>query len=66
MISIETMRNAKYDTYIAVQDELTAAYFELRARYATHKFSKPLNELTPAEIKQVKEAYPFRIMESDL
>ena len=66
LISIQSLRNAKYDTYIEVQDELTAAYFELRAKYAKTKFKKPLNELTQAEIKEVKEAYPFRIMESSL
>lgn len=66
LISIETLRQAKYDSYIAVQDELTAAYFELRANYAERKFNKPLNELTPSEIKEVKDAYPFRITESSL
>ena len=66
MISIETMRNASYDSYIAVQDEITAAYFELRVRYAALQFDKPLNELTPQELKQVKDAYPFQIMESSL
>lgn len=66
LISIETLRHAKYDSYIEVQDELTAAYFELRARYAQTQFKKPLNELTQAELKEVKEAYPFRIMESSL
>ena len=66
MISIETLRNARYDTYVGVQDELTAAYFELRARYARNKFGKALNELSPKQIQQVKDAYPFRITESSL
>ncbi|MDC7998325.1 ExbD/TolR family protein [Gilvibacter sediminis] len=66
MISIETMRNASYDSYVAVQDEITAAYFELRVRYAVQQFDKPLNELNPQELKEVKEAYPFQIMESSL
>ena len=66
MISIESLATAKYDTYIAVQDELTAAYFELRASYAQKLFKKPLYELTSEEIKKVKAAYPFRIMESSL
>ena len=63
-ISIETQRNSTYNAFIAVQDELTAAYFELRAAYAKKRFNKALNELTAQELKMVKEAYPFRISEA--
>lgn len=66
VIKIETMRKATYDNYIALQDELTAVFFELRARYGQKQFKKFLKDLTPSEIQNVKNAYPFRIMEQSL
>ncbi len=65
-ISIQTTRDATYNTFISVQDELTAAYFELRADYALKQFKKPLKDLSPEELNQVKRAYPFRISEAQI
>lgn len=64
-ISLATHRSAPYHKFIAVQDEITAAYTELRTRYAKEMFLKKVSELTSEEMKQVKEAYPFLLSDRD-
>lgn len=62
-VSLATHREAPYKDFIALQDELTAAYYELRAVYAQEVFSKDVSILTEVEMEQVKKAYPFSISE---
>lgn len=64
VISIETNSQSSYKQFIAVQDELTKAYYQLRIRYAKQKFNTYMYALTKAEIKQVKVAYSFIISEA--
>ena len=66
IISILSSREANYNSYIKVQNELIAAYFELRKEYVRKTFRKPMSKLNSDELKQVKEAYPFRVSEADL
>lgn len=65
-IALITQPKSNYNTFIEVQDELTAAYFELRAVYAAKHFNKKLSELSPEELAIVRKAYPFRITEADI
>ncbi|MEP2935433.1 MAG: biopolymer transporter ExbD [Gilvibacter sp.] len=65
-IALITQPKSTYNTFIEVQDELTAAYFELRAAYASKRFNKNLAQLTASELAAVKQAYPFRITEADI
>ena len=65
-ISIETHPQSPYKAFIMVQNELTAAYMELRAHYSKTVFKKETESLTKEEIKQVQEAYPFRISEASI
>jgi len=64
VISLQVNNEAHYSLFIQVQDELTKAYYELRAKYAKHKFGKTPNELTSEELKFVREAYPFLVSEA--
>lgn len=66
VISILSSREASYDSYIKVQEELIEAYLELRTAYAKSKFDVPLSKLSKDKLKQVKEAYPFQVSEADL
>ena len=66
IISIQTDREASYDRYIGVQNELVGAYYELREELSKIKFNKTVEELTEEELKILQESYPFRISEAEL
>lgn len=63
-ISIDVQATAPYKYFISIQDEITKSYEVLRTLYAKEKFNKTPEELTEAELKEVKDAYPFRISEA--
>ncbi|GAA4296894.1 ExbD/TolR family protein [Aestuariibaculum suncheonense] len=65
IISLQTHPQATYNRFIQVQDRLTAAYYELRNDYCVNVLKKAPNDLTPEELKQAKEAYPFIISEAE-
>ncbi|MCB0462417.1 MAG: biopolymer transporter ExbD [Flavobacteriaceae bacterium] len=65
VISLQVDKKTHYSLFIKVQDELTKAYYELRASYAQKSFNKTPNELTVEELKIVREAYPFLVSEAD-
>lgn len=64
VISLQVDNETHYDVFIKVQDQLTKAYYELRAKYAQKKFGKFPNELTSNELKTVRKAYPFLVSEA--
>jgi biopolymer transport protein ExbD len=66
IISILSSREANYEDFIKVQDELVEAYSELRTDYIRKKFGKPISKLNSDELKLIKEAYPFQVSEADL
>lgn len=66
VISLTTDRLTPYAEFIALQDEISKAYYELREHYALKMFEKKPSELTDSELKQVKEAYPFLFSEADV
>ena len=65
VISLQNDRNTSYALFIRVQDEITKAYYELRSIYSKKMFHKTQNELTPREIKELREAYPIIISEAE-
>ncbi|WNH12336.1 ExbD/TolR family protein [Thalassobellus suaedae] len=65
VISLQNDRNTSYNQFIAVQDELTKALFELRKDYAKKRFNKFPEDLSAEELKQVKAAYPFILSEAE-
>ncbi|MFD0862118.1 ExbD/TolR family protein [Sungkyunkwania multivorans] len=66
IISVRNDREISYDFYIAVQNELVGAYFDLRKRYAKTIFKKELSELNAEELKEARQAYPMLISEAEV
>lgn len=65
VISLQNDRGTSYETYIAVQNELVAAYSILRERYSKKNFGKSYGDLKKSNQKIVKEAYPQIISEAE-
>jgi biopolymer transport protein ExbD len=65
VISITTDRGTSYETFIAVQNELTAAYNELRNRISRETYGKRFEDLDDERKKMVQEAYPMKISEAE-
>lgn len=74
IVSLQNDRGTSYDMYIKVQNELIAAYNEVRNEYAVSKFGKNLSELeklagtsekADLQIDAVKDVYPQRISEAE-
>ncbi len=65
-ISLSIHREAPYQNFISIQDEIAKAYFELREKYVFEVLKTNTKEITENELKKMQEAYPFRIIESAL
>ncbi|MBR5695452.1 MAG: biopolymer transporter ExbD [Paludibacteraceae bacterium] len=66
VISLQNDRGTSYQAYIAVQNELVAAYNELRNELSVKKFSgRKYAELTEEEQDAVKTFYPLKISEAE-
>lgn len=65
VISLQNDRGTSYGTYIAVQNELVAAYNELRDELAQQKFGKKFDDLNEDQSKAIKDIYPQRISEAE-
>lgn len=66
VISLQNDRGSSYQAYISVQNELVAAYNELRNEFAQARFGGKLyEELSSEEQRVVREVYPQRISEAE-
>lgn len=74
IISLQNDNGTSYEMYIKVQNELVAAYNQLRNDFAQQKFGKSYNELVDQagsseliekQMKAVKKYYPQRISEAE-
>ncbi len=65
VISLQNDRGTSYKMYIKVQNELAAAYNELRDELSLQKFGKPYSELSKDKRKAVKRIFPQRISEAE-
>lgn len=66
IVSLQNDRGTSYDIYLQVQNELKAAYRELRDEYSMKNYGKVYNDLdvkTQNEIK--KDVFPMRISEAE-
>ena len=66
IISLQNGKQTKYKTFIAVQNELTKAYKELRQAYSINVIGKTLSRLSKKEEKEMKNAYPYIISEAEI
>jgi len=65
IVSLQNDRGTKYKTYIAVQNELVAAYNELRDELSMQKFGKPYGDLEKDKKNAIRKIYPQRISEAE-
>jgi len=65
IISLQNDRGTSYETYITVQNELAAAYNELRDELAMSKWYKKYDNLEPEYQEVIDEIYPMKISEAE-
>jgi biopolymer transport protein ExbD len=65
IISLQNDRGTSYEMYIKVQNELVAAYNDLRNELAMDKFGKPYDELDEDRGDAIQDIYPQRISEAE-
>jgi len=80
IVSIHTDRSASYKTYIAVQNEIAAAYNYLRDRESLERFgwkftevkreisegNKRPSELIQQQLHEIQNLIPYRLVEAEL
>lgn len=65
VISLQNDQSTEYQAYLEVQNELVAAYNELREEIAQAKFGKTFEELLPEQQKAIQKVYPQKISEAE-
>ena len=65
VISLQNDRGTQYQKYIEVQNELVAAYNELREEFARNRFGIPFSELSVERQKSIQDVYPQKISEAE-
>ena len=65
IISLQNDRGTEYKTYIRVQNELAAAYNELRNDAALNKFGERFSDLNKTQQKEIRKMYPQKISEAE-
>lgn len=65
VISVQTDRGTPYDMYFQVQNELVAAYNELRNEVSKEKFGRLYENLSPEEKAAIRQYYPQNISEAE-
>ena len=65
VVSLQNDRSSSYQAYIDVQNELVAAYNELRDELSQEKWGKKYSELDEEQQKAVREVYPQKISEAE-
>jgi len=65
VISLGNDVDTQYQAYIDVQNELVAAYNELRNELAMDRFGKPFAELEEAQQRDIQQVYPMKISEAE-
>lgn len=66
VISLQNDRGTSYEMYIKVQNELVAAYTEVRNKLSQQWYGKPFDSLTDEDqIDSIKKAFPQKISEAE-
>ncbi|PNE24643.1 biopolymer transporter ExbD [Tannerella sp. oral taxon 808] len=65
VISLQNDRGTRYQAYIDVQNELAAAYNELRDELAKQKWGKTFAELNEEQQEAIQMIYPQKISEAE-
>ena len=65
IISLQNDRGTEYMTYIQIQNELAAAYNELRNEKALMKYGESYTNLNKTRQKEIRKLYPQKISEAE-
>lgn len=65
IVSLQSDKGTSYEMYIAVQDQLAAAYNEVRDRKAMSKWGKKYASLSSDQQDAIKEMIPMAISEAE-
>lgn len=65
VVSLQNDRGTSYEMYMKVQNELVAAYNELRDELSTSVYGKPFNRLAKEEQETISKAIPLKISEAE-
>ena len=65
VISLQNDRGSSYQAYINVQNELVAAYNDLRNELAQQKWQRDYADLSADEQKAIRDIYPQKISEAE-
>ena len=65
VISVQNDVDTRYQAYLEVQNELVAAYNELREACAKKYYHKSYNELDEEDQKLIQKVYPQKISEAE-
>ncbi len=65
VISVQNDVDTQYQAYLDVQNELVAAYNEVRDECARQYFHKGFNELDEEQQKRIQKIYPQKISEAE-
>ena len=65
VVSLKNDRGTSYEMYIKVQNELTAAFHELRDEMAREYFGAKFDDLKGDQQKAIQEAIPVSISEAE-
>jgi len=65
VISLQNDRGTSYEMYIAVQNELAAAYNDLRNEQSRRYFGVDFNDLDQERQDAIEEIYPMKISEAE-
>lgn len=65
VVSLKNDKGTNYGTYIAVQNELTRAFNDIRDKVSQQYFSRPFAELHDEQRKAVTLAVPLKISEAE-
>lgn len=65
IISLQNDRGTSYKTYIQVQNELTAAYNDVRNKAALNDFGMKYSDLSKTQQQTIQDKYPMKISEAE-
>lgn len=65
VISVQNDVDTKYQAYLDVQNELVAAYNEIRDDFSRQQFGKVYNDLDEDAQKLIQKVYPMKISEAE-
>ncbi len=65
VISLQNDRGTQYQMYLSVQNELQAAYNELRDELARRQFNSSFSDLNDEQQSAIRVIYPQKISEAE-